>query len=250
MTTPANPSHRKPAGDDRNLVPVDENYPAVTFEDKVHRFWKNYRMPVVSGCALVVVGLLAKGAWDRFEEHQELDVEKAYAVASTPEQLKAFSAAHSDHELAAIAQLRLADDAYAAGKPAEALAGYEKAAAALRGDPLGARAQLGRAMSKLQAGKPADGINELTQLAGDANLPKAVRVEAMYQLASLAADEKKSADVQKYSEQLMQLDPQSPWTQRAFMLRSSLPPPAEPAPAAPPAKDEPLPALQLKMPGK
>jgi hypothetical protein len=250
MSTPANPSHRKPAGDDRNLVVVDENYPAVTFEDKVHRFWKNYRMPVISGCALVVLGLLAKGGWERVQEKKELDVEKAYAMAATPEQLQAFSVAHPGHELAAIAQLRIADDAYAAGKAAEALAGYDKAATALQGNPLGARAQLGRAMSKLQAGKAADGINELKQLAADANVSKAVRVEALYHLASLAAGEKNSADVQKYSEQLMQLDPTSPWTQRAFVLRASLPAPAEPAPATPAAKDEPLPALQLKMPGK
>ena len=71
----------------------------------------------------------------------------------------------------------------------------------------------------------------LRQLAADATEPKATRVEASYHLASLANAAGQPDDVRKYADQVMQIDPTSPWTQRVFMLRASLPV-AEAAPAA------------------
>ena len=232
MTTPATPSAPKPAGDDRKLVSVDETYIAPSFEDSLNLFWKKNGTAVLVLCGVVLVGICAKGGWDYLQGQKELEVEQAYAAATTSDQLKSFAAAHADHSLAGIAQLRLADEAYAAGKSAEAVAAYDKAVTALKTGPLAARAQLGRALSKAQAGKSAEATTELKQLASDAGQLKGVRAEAAYQLASLAAEALNAADVQKYSDQLMQLDPSGPWAQRAMMLRASLPPaPAAPAPA-------------------
>lgn len=257
MTTPASPLSPKTAGDDRNLVAVDAST-AVGFEEKLHLFWKKNGTAVLTLCVLIVLGILAKGGWEYLAHQKELDIQKAYVAATTPEQLKAFAAAHSSHPLSGVAQLRNADTAYAAGKSADAIAGYDQAIAVVKDGPLAARAQLGRALAKVQAGKVPDGVAELKQLANDAKQFKAVRVEAAYHLASLAADSANGAEVQKYSEQLMQIDPSSPWTQRAFALRASLPVPATPAPApsatsAPAAsskKDEPSPSVQVKLPGK
>ena len=249
MTTPATPSAPKPAGDDRKLVSVDETYIAPSFEDSLNLFWKKNGTAVLVLCGVVLVGICAKGGWDYLQGQKELEVEQAYAAATTSDQLKSFAAAHADHSLAGIAQLRLADEAYAAGKSAEAVAAYDKAVTALKTGPLAARAQLGRALSKAQAGKSAEATTELKQLASDAGQLKGVRAEAAYQLASLAAEALNAADVQKYSDQLMQLDPSGPWAQRAMMLRASLPPaPAAPAPAK---TDAPAPgAIQVKVPGK
>ena len=58
-----------------------------------------------------------------------------------------------------------------------------------------------------------------------------------------------AADVQKYSDQLMQLDPSGPWTQRALMLRATVPAPAA-AVAAPAKTDAPAGGVQIKLPGK
>jgi len=257
MTTPATPASPKPAGDDRNLVAVDVTS-ATSFEDKLHLFWKNNGNAVLMLCGLVAVGILAKGGWDYFSAQKELGVQKDYSAATTPEQLKAFAASHADHTLAGIALLRVADDAYAAGKPADALAGYDKALPVLKDSPLAARAKLGRALSKIGAGKAADGAADLRQLADDAKQNKGVRAEAAYHLASLAVDAGNAADVQKLSEQLMKIDATSPWTQRAMGLRASMPAPAAvaPAAAATPAKaDEKKPAeasvdMKVKLPGK
>lgn len=246
MTTPATPSAPKPAGDDRNLVAVDAHYIAPTLEDKLNLFWKNNGNAILVLCGLVVLGIIGKGGWEYLQGQKELDVEKAYAAAATPEALKAFAAAHAGHALAGITQLRLADDAYAAGKTADALAGYEQALATIKTGPLAARAQLGRALSRAQGGKTAEATADLKQLANDANQFKGARSEAAYQLASLAADANQPDDVQKYSMLLMQIDPTSPWTQRALALRASLPAPA----AIPPAKADAPAGVQIKLPGK
>ena len=208
-------------------------------------FWTKNGTAVLALCGLVAVGILANGAWGYLQAQKELDVQKAYAAATTSDQLKSFAAAHADHSLAGIAQLRLADEAYTAGKSADALAGYDKVVAILKTGPLVARAQLGRALAKVQAGKGTEAITDLRQLVSAAAQPKGARAEAAYHLTSLAAEAANAADVQKYSDQLMQLDPSGPWTQRALMLRASLP--AAPAPAK---ADVPAGGVQITLPGK
>jgi hypothetical protein len=245
--TPSNPSPAGPAGDDRNLVPVDATT-AVSFEEKLEIFWQKYRGAVFGVCALVIVAILGKGGWEYLQRQKEAEVKKAYAAAATAEQLKAFSAATPDHPLAAVAQVRIADEAYTAGKGAEAVAAYDKALTIAKDGPLAVRAKLGRAVAKVSAGKASEASAELAQLANDANTFKGVRAEAAYHLTSLAVEAKNAADAQKYSDLLMQIDPTSPWTQRGLALRASLPAPAATA-AAPAAGDAAAPKVEVKLPG-
>lgn len=231
MATPSSPSAPKPAGDGRNLVPVDENYVALTFEDRLRIYWQKNGKSVVALVVIVLLAILAKGAWDYRTAQRELDIQREYAAATTSAQLKAFATAHSGHVLAGVARLRMADEDYAAGRSTEAIYGYEDALPALKAGPLASRARLGLAMAKIQGGKTADGEAALKVLAADPAETKATRVEAAYQLASLASVAGRSEDVKKYSDQVMALDPSSPWLQRVLMLRASLPV-AEAAPAA------------------
>jgi hypothetical protein len=252
---PASPATPNSAGDDRNLVAVDRTT-AVTFEDKLQLFWKNNRTAVLGVCVVVLLAILGKGAWDYFGRERERDLGQAYVAATTPEQLKAFSAAHPDHVLGGIAQIRIADDAYAPGKSAEAIAGYDKAIAALKNDALAARAKIGRALAKAQAGKTADAVTELKQLADDANQFKAARAEAAYHLTGLAVEAGNATDAQKYVDQLNQIEPMGAWAQRAMMLRATLPATPAPEATAPASSSTPAtekkdePAVQLKLPGK
>lgn len=249
------PSNAKPSGDNRSAA-GDTPIP-LTFEDKLNQFWQKNRGIVFGLVVLVLAIILGKGLWESHQRDQERDIESAYANASTPEQLRAFVSAHPDHALSGIAEIRLADDAYTAGKSADAIAGYDKAISTLKTGPLVARAQLGRALAKIQAGKAADATADLKQLAGDANQLKAVRAEAAYQLASLAADSGNVADVQKYVDQLNQIDPASAWARRAVALRASLPAPAAPSPLSAPAASAPAatpsnsgPSVQVTLPKK
>ncbi|MEO6245327.1 MAG: tetratricopeptide repeat protein [Opitutaceae bacterium] len=251
MPTPATPSAPKPAGDDRNLVAVDATT-AVTFEDKVNLFWKNNRTAVIALCVVIVVAIAGKGLWDYMAGQKELEVEKAYAAATTTEQLKAFSAAHEGHSLGGIAQLRIADEAYAAGKSADAITAYDKAAASLKTGPLAVRAKMGRALAKVQAGKTAEAITDLKAIADDTAQAKSARAEATYHLASLAVEAGNAGDAQKFIDQVTAIEPMGSWMQRAFALRAMLPP-APAAPAAPASEkkdDAATPGLKLELPGK
>ncbi len=118
--------------------------------------------------------------------------------------------------------MQLADGDYALGRYAEAQAGYDQAVTTLKTGPFAARAQLGSAMAKLGAGKTSEAEAALKQISNDAAQLKGIRAEATYRLASLATEAGRSDDVAKLSDQLMQIDAASPWTQRALQLRSTL----------------------------
>ena len=223
MPTPATPSAPKNTGDNRTPAAGGETHVALTFEDQLRIYWKKHSGTVTAFVVVALLAIIAKGGWDYFAAQKELDIEKAYAAAGTPEQLKSFAAGHADHVLAGLAQLRLADESYAAGRANDAISGYEAALAAIKSGPLASRARLGLAMAKVLAGKAADGEAALKQLASDSTEAKAARVEAAYQLASLASVAGRPDDVRKYADQVMQIDPASPWMQRALILRAGLP---------------------------
>src|SRR5262249_18760438 len=161
-------------------------------------FWRKNRRAVFVAVAVVLLAIVGREAWGYLAQRRELDVENAYNAASSPEQLKAFAAAHAEHTLAGIAHLRLGGEADKAGQSAHAVAGYDKAIAILKSGPLVARAQLGRALAKAQSGKTPEAGNELKQLANDTKQLKGIRTEAAYHLTSLAVDAGNAADAQKY----------------------------------------------------
>jgi len=246
MSTPATPPQPTPAGDDRNLVAIDPST-MLSFEDRVTLFWEKNRTIVYVVCALVVVAIVGRGILNYSARQKELAVQAAYAAATTNDQLKSFASAHAGHALAGVALVRLADDAYKAGKAAEAVTGYDSALNALKTGPLAARAKLGRALAKAISGKAAEATAELKTLADDTAELKSIRSESLYHLTSLAVDAANAADAQKYVDQLMKLDVSSSWTQRAMALRATLP--AAPAPAADAAKPA-AGGVEVKLPGK
>jgi hypothetical protein len=223
-------------------------------ETTLHRLWRQYGQALTIGCAAVLLVILARGGWDYMAAQKEQAVRQEYAAASTSEKLKTFADAHAGHVLAGIARLRLADEAYVAGKGAEAVTAYEAALPVLKDSLLADRARLGLAMAKVQAGRAADGEAALRELAGQADASKGVRTEAAYHLASLAHTAGRTEDVNKYTDQIMQIDAGSPWAQRAQMLRLQTPiakVSGATAPSAVPAVTEPAasePAIKLNLP--
>ena len=222
-TTPTNTSTPSPAGDDRNLVPVDETYVAPNLEDRLAIFWAKNSKTVIAVFVLVVLAVLAKGGYDIYAAQHEKAIAADYAAATTDAQLKTFIADHASHPLAGIAELRLADDAYAAGKYADAQSGYAKAAAILGNTTFGQRASLGAATSLILAGKTADGEAALKPLVADLAVAKGIRAEAAYQLAALAVDAGRTDEATKLIAQIASIDPAGQWAQRAMLLQSRIP---------------------------
>jgi predicted negative regulator of RcsB-dependent stress response len=239
MSTTPKPSSSA-AGDDRNLVSVDENYLAPTFEDRLRLFWAKNSRSVLVACALVLAVILGKGAYEFISAQREKGISADYAAATTDDQLKAFVASHAKHTLGGLAQLRLADQAYAASNYAEARSAYDKAAAILKNNTFGQRARLGAAISAVQAGSASEGDAALKQLSADLTVDKLIRSEAAYNAAALAAQAGNTAEAIRLIEQSTVIDPDGHWADRASMLRSTLPA------ATTEAKVETVPAISLK----
>ena len=233
MPTPVTPTNAHSHEDGGSEPTVD----LVPFEARMRELWEKNRALVAAFCVVVVVAIAGKGGWDYFSAQKERSIEQEFAAASTADKLRAFADLHPGHPLAGVALLSLADGDYASGRIGEAAAGYQRAVDALKTSPLEGRARLGLAMSEIQSGQVSDGVAGLRELVDDTKEFQAVRAEAAYHLASMAAAEGRGEEVQQLSTQLLQIDPNSPWTQRVFALQASLP--AAPASAKTPTPGAP-----------
>jgi predicted negative regulator of RcsB-dependent stress response len=199
------------------------------FEEKLRLAWARYGKLFFILCGLVAAGILVKGGLDYLAAQKELNIQKDYAAATTPDSLKAFAAAHRGDPLAGLAELRVADTAYGAGSFADAAANYSFAVADLPAGPFKGRARLGFAMSQAQSGKASEAETGLREVLNNEAELKPIRCEAAYHLAGLAVAAGRPGEVQKLAEQLMQIDPSSPFAERMMTLRASVP---DAAPAA------------------
>lgn len=223
MSNPAPLTPKVPASDAPSEPVVAPTAPS--FEEKLRLFWEKNARAVYALCAVVLLAIIGRGAWEYYERQKEESVKSAYAAASTPEKLKSFINQNSHHTLAGVASLRLADDAYSASNYAEAQTNYQRAADIIKSGPLAGRARLGAAISKLHTGQTADGEEKLKQLANDLGQLKPVRAEAAYHLATLALENKKTDDAIKFLDLISTIEPMGTWAQRAMMLKTTLPAP-------------------------
>jgi hypothetical protein len=218
MTTPATPSDAK-----KTEMPTLR-------EEHLTQFWARYGSSIYFVCGAIAFAILAKGGWEYLNAQKELGIQREYAQCVTTDSFRSFAANHPGHPLTGAAEITIADNAYNAGKYAEALGAYTSAIADLPAGPIQARARMGQAMSQALTGKAADAEANLRKLMNDAGLLKTTRCEAGYHLAVLALDSGRGAEVQGLAEQLLRIDPTSPFAERAFSLR-----PAAPEPLAVPA---------------
>lgn len=234
---------------DSNSTGIPIAPPGVDVDEWAKGLWDKNRNFILGGFVVVVLLIVGWGCWNYFTTQHELGIEQDYANATGPESLRAFVLAHPDHSLAAMAELRVADAAYADGQTAEAQAAYQQALDKLPAGIFASRARLGLAICQLQSGQAEGGAAALHLLADDTKQAASIRAEALYHLGSLAAAAGKADEVRQLSVQALQADPSSPWTQRLFGLQESLPAPA-PAPAAVPKPGAPASPLIGLPPAK
>lgn len=217
MASSQPPSRPGSAGDAPSAdapAPVAE----VPFDEKLRQFWTRNRAIIIVVCVVVLGAIIGKGVWEIIQEQREKGVAADYAKATSNDQLKAFAASHEHHLLGGVAYLRLADEAYSAGRYAEAMSLYAKAVPALGTSILSHRAIMGGAVSKVLSGDRAGGEAALKSIVADLGQPVSSRAEATYQLAVLASAARDSTALQGYVTQLNALSPQSIWAQRVVTL--------------------------------
>lgn len=211
MTTPDTPTDAKTAA------------VAANHEETLRQAWNRYGNTIYLVCGAIALGILAKGGWDYLNKQKELGIQNEYAQCVTIESYRSFASNHPGHPLAGAAEVVIADISYSAGKFGDAVTAYSEAASDLPAGPVQARARLGLAMSLAQTGKATEAETDLRQLLNDATALNSARCEAGYHLAALAVASGRPGDVQKLAEQVMQIDPESPFAERTFALRSSIP---------------------------
>jgi predicted negative regulator of RcsB-dependent stress response len=239
------PDSTPSSGDDRNLVSIDAAYLTPTFEDRLRLFWEQNSRTVMVVCLIVLLAIVAKGGYEILSAQREKGIAADYASAISDAQLKAFAASHADHVLGGLAELRLADQAYAAGNYSDARVFYAKASGALKNSTFGQRARLGGAICAVQTGSAAEGEATLKLITSDLALSKLVRAEAAYHLAGLAAASGNSAEAIRFIEQVASIDLEGQWAERATLLRSTLPQSAVLQPEAD-AKLDGIPSISFK----
>lgn len=193
-----------PAGDDRNLVVVDEDFVNADTEDRLWLFWERNKDLIVKGTVGLVVGILAFLAYFFWNESRREALGEAFTACQDEAARRAFAAAHPGEALAAVAMTDVADDLKKAGKFAEAAKAYDEAGrlAGLAGKSpaiaaLGTRARLYSALCGLETGAPgAD--KAIAAVADDVNAPETLRGFAMLTLANVAVAKGDSAEATKW----------------------------------------------------
>ena len=190
------------------------------FEVAAQAFWEKNRALILGLCVVALLAIIGYKGWEYFAAQHDESVRSDFArIGDRPEQLTAFAAANSDHVLASVAYLRVADAKYAAGDYRAAVENYNKAATGLKVPAFSGRARMGAAMSQLYSNDKAAGEAALKAIGSDAALPNGTRAEADYHLATLAYEAGNAAELTRWVAEINKIDSASLWAERAATLQ-------------------------------
>lgn len=198
------PSKQPPAGDDRNLVVVDEDFANADAEDRLWLFWERNKGVIVRGTTAVVVGIIAYLAYFFWNESRREALGEEFTACQDEAARRAFASRHPGEALAAVALIDVADDLKKAGKFADAAKAYDEAdrlagqagkTPAVRA--LGTRARLYAGLCRIEAGE-AGADKAIAAVADDADAPETLRGFAMLTLAHLAVAKGDAAEASKW----------------------------------------------------
>ena len=234
-------SKQPPAGDDRNLVVVDEDFVNADAEDRLWLFWERNQGVIVKSTVAVVVGILGYLAFFFWNESRREALGEEFTACQDEAARRAFAARHAGEPLAAVALTDVADELKRAGKFADAAKAYDEArrlAGLVSPAPavaaLAARARLYAALCRLEAGD-ATAAKALAEVADDDAAAETLRGFAMLTLANLAVAKGDTAEATKWLNAMdKKLRANHVWkADKEMLVRSE---PALIAPAAPAGK--------------
>lgn len=210
-------------GDDRNIVAVDDAFGEADIEDRMWLYWQKNRHLIIGGIVLALIAVLAVAGFRVYQEASHSRMQQAYASAQTEGDLLAFGKQYANRTLGGFALLEVADQAFEDGKFDEARGLYRQAATSLSGSAFGDRALLGAGIAAIKSGDKAAGEDILGDLGRRANALEAVRAEAAYYLALLAADREDFSTARLWIERIEAMQFAGIWGQQAAFLRMSHP---------------------------
>ncbi|NDV62391.1 tetratricopeptide repeat protein [Puniceicoccales bacterium CK1056] len=205
----------------QGLNPDSDLPPDADMEERFNDFWKNNGTGIFGGIAigaLIVVGIQL---FQYFGEKKEASIQEAFAASSSVEEKVAFAGEYPDHQLAALAQLQVADSRYEEQAYGEAADAYAEAAKGFEDPTMASRALLGQGMSLLMGGSLESGRALLEAVALDTTALDQTRGEAAYNLAVTYWEAGDTERVTEITDIILELN--SPfWIFRANSLRDRL----------------------------
>ena len=212
-TDPELPPHLNPESD----LPPDAD-----LEERFNDFWKKNGAGVFGGIAIGAAIVVGIQLYQYMGTKKEEAVREALAAATTIEQKLEFAGDHADHQLAALADLQVADARFGECDYAGAAGLYAQAAGVFEDPILVSRARIGQGVSLLQSGDLEAGRAVLQTVALDGAALDQTRGEAAYHLAVSywqAGDKTKALEA---TDIILQLDGTPFWVFRANSLRERL----------------------------
>ncbi len=218
-------SNETPKSDTRNVVSA-EGSESVDLEDQLASIWDQNKQLITYGIIGIFVIFAGYYVVKFLGERAEQSIQAGYVEAEGPEEKSEWAQGESGHPLSGFAYKQLADEAYKEQDFQKAADLYGKAVKSTK-SAIQDAAQLGLAMSHLQNGEETEAKNAFSKIAKDEKATN--RLEAWYQLASLAKQDGDFSTAREHIEQVQSNASQENfyWLQKAMILQSELPPEEE-----------------------
>lgn len=207
------------AGDDRNLVLVDDDFQDADFEDRVWLFWQRHGRQTIAAAAAVFLAIIGVIVYVEVSKMRLAALQAEYSAAQTVEQKLAFARANESDPLAGTAYFAAGGEFADDGKFTEAANAFANAARVFSAkkdfSAMRDRAVVSQAASLARAGTPgapeaADAL--LKKLAGTPDADPLYRGQAMYELASNALARGNTAEARLWINEMdRSLDPLNFW---------------------------------------
>lgn len=236
-----NEKMKSAAGDDRNLVLVDDDFQDADFEDKVWLFWRRHGKKTVAAAVAVFLAAFSVIVYTQGKKMHVAALQSDYAELKTADERRAFALAHTGDAMAGTIFYALGNESFAEGKFSEAAADYAASAAvfAEKSEPEFAlprdRAKFSEAVALDKSGKKEDARERLAALASSLKTDETVRGQAMYNLAVFALSAGDVAGARGWLDEMDRaLSAQNMWhSEKSNLIR------LEPSLAAAPAESVP-----------
>lgn len=227
------------AGDDRNLVLVDDDFQDADFEDRVWLFWQRHGKKTVAIASAVFLSIIAAIVYVQVGKMKIVALQDEFASLTTIEQKLVFAADNESDPIAGTAYFSAAGELADEGKFAEAASAFENAARVLSANTefkaMRDRAIIAQAASLAQTPEPENKTRSrdlLKKLASSPDTDSVYRGQAMYELAVLALADKNLDEARLWLNEMDRaLAPTNFWQERKRALIAIEPQLVQTAPA-------------------
>lgn len=204
------------AGDDRNLVSIEDAMAGADFSDKLWLFWGRNQKAILFTALIVVLVVVGYFGVHYMRAHAHSTMQAAYVQAqSEPAGLAAFADEYAGSPLGGVAYLQLADEAYAKSEFSKAAGFYANAKQGLGPTVLLGRALLGEGVSLAREGKSDEARKLLGSLVENTSVLGALRGQAAFDLIVLEISADNADAARAWLKRIGEIPGAEVWMQQA-----------------------------------